>query len=243
MAGMLPPVKKIRLNQMLTSVLYRKENVPTELKIKPERLDRTDGSEKIVMGKGDDEKPHGPEAENETRVGPVEEDGRESLKVYSELLSSSDSELSCLELDLTTRGHDLHFILQSTGLLAVSPRQKIVLLLKQEVEEADVADGDQLVIDGCLEGVGREGLLERKEALFLAQVKSRSLDIEEPGIDKTKRGQGSKVISNKEVRENQFKEVLRKKVFVGHTDEKRAGMMVPKTQKVEEEGGTTESSQ
>lgn len=242
MAGMLPPVKKMRLNQMFPSVLYRKGNVPTELKMKADRLDQTDGSEKITIEK-EDEEPHGPEAENEMRVGPVEEDGRESLKVYSELLSSSDSELSGSELDLTTRGHDSHFVLRSTGLLAVSPQQIIVALLKHQVAEADMADGDQLVVDKGLEGAGREGLLERKKALLLAQAKSKSLDVVERGIDRTKPGQGSKAISDIQVRESQFKEVLRKKAFVGHSDEKRCGVMVREAEKVKDENVATESPQ
>lgn len=239
MAGMLPPVKKMRLNQMFPSVLYRKGNVPTELKVKAERLDQTDGSEKIAIQK----EPRGPEAENEMRVGPVEEDGRESLKVYSELLSSSDSELSGSELDLTTRGHDSHFVLRSTGLLAVSPQQIVLALLKNKAAEADMADGGQHRVDEGLEGVGREGLLERKKALFLAQAKSRSLDVEERGINRTKPGQGSKAISDIQVTESQFKDVLRKKAFVGHSDEKRCGVMVRNAQKVEGESVVTESPQ
>lgn len=244
MAGMLPPVKKIRLNQMFPSVLYRKETVPTELKVKAQHLDHTDGLEATV--KGEREK-CGPEAENKTRVVPVEEDGRESLKVYSELLSSSDSELSCSELDLTTRGHDSHFVLRSTGLLAVSPRQIIVALLKHEVAEAEREDGGRPVIDeGVKDGVGREGLLERKKALLLAQAKSRSLDVyERAGIDRTRRGeQASKAISDMQVGENPFKQVLRKNVLAGHADEKRLGVMVrPTAQKVEGEVDATESPQ
>lgn len=180
MVGMFP-AKKMRMNRLkiVPNVLYRRENV----------AGKREGSDAAVTDAGKDAVDALKDGSGSTDVrlhlrmvasnvdGGTEDEER--LRVYSDLLSSSDSELSNSDLDLSMQGHDSHFMLRSSGVLMASPQQVIVTLLKgndiRSKGHNEVTDG----ITGSDMTDVVEGVLERKKAAFLAQAKSRSLDVEE----------------------------------------------------------------
>lgn len=221
MAGMLP-VRRMRFNslqpkvmQMLPRVMYRKEDgtAESEVKVVPvvERS-AADGATETVSRM---EVSMPSDAGNGQVVDEVDgKDEKKNLPIYPDFLSSSDSDLSLSEINLSSRGHSVHVVFASVGILMVTRHQVLVARMTQQVANDNLGGkGKTSAVDSVLSGGTVNVFLERKKASLLDQTKSRSLDVEELA-SRTKDGK------NPNTRSDVQKELLRKKLVAEDFDKK-----------------------
>lgn len=206
--------------EMFPAVLYRKG-------------DTTGDPTAEIVGPGKDEADGATEKVSGTEVPvPLEfgngnenpEDGKRNLQIDYNLPGSSfGGGLDLSELDLLSQGHAVHVVLPSVGLLMVIPLQIIAALLSHPIIMAD--RGHAETHEDRLVGGYTDILLEQKKAFHAAQVKSRSLDVEE---------HGSRMKSSDERSECGVNiELIRKNTVNKDFDVKRYGIRLPRTTEID----------